>query len=93
MPSGFFYAVGYIATKIDNIGNSAAFKNPTTIFIKSLTEGSSHAKKEFDHTKQNPASGKTKEQLSVKKPPPKKKTAKKKTAKKKITKKKSSIKK
>jgi len=83
MPSGFFYTAGYIATKIDNIGNSAAFKNPTKIFIKSLTEGSNHAKKEFDHSKKNAIKGKTKNQVSVKKTPPKKKTAMKKAVKKK----------
>ena len=83
MPSGFFYTAGYIATKIDNIGNSAAFKNPTKIFIKSLTEGSNHAKKEFDQSKKNAINGKTKNQVSVKKTPPKKKTAMKKAVKKK----------
>ena len=83
MPSGFFYTAGYIATKIDNIGNSAAFKNPTKIFIKSLTEGSNHAKKEFDHSKKNAINDKIKNQVSVKKTPPKKKTAMKKAVKKK----------
>ena len=83
MPSGFFYTAGYIATKIDNIGNSAAFKNPTKIFIKSLTEGSNHAKKEFDQSKKNAINGKAKNQVSVKKTPPKKKTAMKKAVKKK----------
>ena len=83
MPSGFFYTAGYIATKIDNIGNSAAFKNPTKIFIKSLTEGSNHAKKEFDQSKKNAIKGKTKNQVSVKTPAPKKKTAMKKAVKKK----------
>jgi hypothetical protein len=83
MPSGFFYTAGYSATKIDNIGNSAAFKNPTKIFIKSLTEGSNHAKKEFDQSKKNSIKGKTKNQVSVKKSPPKKKTAMKKAVKKK----------
>jgi len=83
MPSGFFYTAGYIATKIDNIGNSAAFKNPTKIFIKSLTEGSNHAKKEFDQSKKNAIKGKTKNQVSVKKTPPKKKAIKKKAIKKK----------
>ena len=83
MPSGFFYTAGYIATKIDNIGNSAAFKNPTSVFIKSLTEGSNHAKKEFDQSKKNSIKGKTKNQVSVKTPTPKKKTAMKKAVKKK----------
>ena len=83
MPSGFFYTAGYIATKIDNIGNSAAFKNPTSVFIKSLTEGSNHAKKEFDQSKKNSIKGKTKNQVSVKNPTPKKKTAMKKAVKKK----------
>ena len=83
MPSGFFYTAGYIATKIDNIGNSAAFKNPTSVFIKSLTEGSNHAKKEFDQSKKNAIKGKTKNQVSVKTPTPKKKTAMKKAVKKK----------
>ena len=93
MPSGFFYTAGYIATKIDNIGNSAAFKNPTKIFIKSLTEGSNHAKKEFDQSKKNAINGKAKNQVSVKKTPPKKKTAMKKAVKKKAVKKKRSVKK
>ena len=83
MPSGFFYTAGYIATKIDNIGNSAAFKNPTKIFIKSLTEGSNHAKKEFDQSKKNSIKGKTKNQVSVKTSPLKKKTTMKKAVKKK----------
>jgi len=88
MPSGFFYTAGYIATKIDNIGNSAAFKNPTSVFIKSLTEGSNHAK-----SKKNAIKGKTKNQVSVKKTPPKKKAIKKKAIKKKAIKKKKSVKK
>ena len=83
MPSGFFYTAGYIATKIDNIGNSAAFKNPTSVFIKSLTEGSNHAKKEFDQSKKNAIKGKTKNQVSVKTSPLKKKTTMKKAVKKK----------
>ena len=51
MASGFFYTVGYISTKIDNIGNKNLYKNPTKGFINSLVEGFNHAKKEFDRLK------------------------------------------
>ena len=52
MASGFFYTVGYISTKIDNIGNKNLYKNPTKGFINSLVEGFNHAKKEFDRLKE-----------------------------------------
>jgi len=52
MAGGFFYSIGYISTKIENLGKTK-FTNPTTAFSKSLLEGSNHAKKEFDHSKKN----------------------------------------
>ena len=52
MAGGFFYSIGYISTKIVNLGK-IKFTNPTTAFSKSLLEGSNHAKKEFDHSKKN----------------------------------------
>ena len=51
MAGGFFYSIGYIATKIENLGNVANFKNPTSAFSKNLLEGSNHAKKEFEQSK------------------------------------------
>ena len=85
MAGGFFYSIGYIATKIENLGNVANFKNPTNTFSKNLLEGSNHAKKEFEQSKKNKrnkksTSSSTKKTKPIKK---KKKAAKKKTAKKK----------
>ena len=58
MAGGFFYSIGYIATKIENLGKTK-FTNPTTAFSKSLVEGSNHAKKEFDQSKKNSSKRKT----------------------------------
>ena len=46
MAGGFFYSIGYISTKIENLGKTK-FTNPTTAFSKSLLEGSNHAKKDL----------------------------------------------
>lgn len=59
MAGGFFYSIGYIATKIENLGKTK-FTNPTTAFSKSLVEGSNHAKKEFDQSKKNSTKRKVK---------------------------------
>ena len=45
MTGGFFYTVGYIAAKVENLGNTANFKNPTNSFSKNLLEGSNLARK------------------------------------------------
>ena len=58
MAGGFFYSIGYIATKMENLGKTK-FTNPTTAFSKSLVEGSNHAKKEFDQSKKNSTKRKT----------------------------------
>ena len=51
MAGGFFYSIGYFATKIENLGNVANFKNPTIAFAKNLLEGTNHARKEFEQSK------------------------------------------
>ena len=51
MSGGFFYTVGYITAKIENLGNAANFKNPTNAFAKNLLEGSNLARKEFEQSK------------------------------------------
>ena len=91
MASGFFYTVGYISTKIDNIGNKNLYKNPTKGFINSLVEGFNHAKKEFDHSKETKIIKKTFKKN--KKKLFKKKLVKKNLVKKKLVKKKHSVKK
>jgi hypothetical protein len=53
MSGGFFYTVGYITAKIENLGNAANFKNPTNAFAKNLLEGSNLARKEFEQSKKN----------------------------------------
>jgi hypothetical protein len=79
MAGGFFYSIGYISTKIENLGKTK-FTNPTTAFSKSLLEGSNHAKKEFDHSKKNSTKRKATTLISKNiKPVQKKKVAKKKT--------------
>ena len=80
MAGGFFYSIGYIATKIENLGKTK-FTNPTTAFSKSLVEGSNHAKKEFDQSKKNSAKTKATTLVSknVKPAQKKKKVTKKKT--------------
>ena len=84
MSGGFYYTVGYIATKIENLGNAANFKNPTKAFAKNLLEGSNLARKEFEKSKKNKVKKKSKSILSNKTKPIKKK---KKIAKKKAVKK------
>ena len=94
MASGFFYTVGYISTKIDNIGNKNLYKNPTKGFINSLVEGFNHAKKEFDRSKETKIIKKTfKKNKKNKKKLFKKKLVKKNLVKKKLVKKKHSVKK
>jgi len=95
MASGFFYTVGYISTKIDNIGNKNLYKNPTKGFINSLVEGFNHAKKEFDHSKETKIIKKTVKKTfkKNKKKLFKKKLVKKNLVKKKLVKKKHSVKK
>jgi hypothetical protein len=87
MASGFFYTVGYISTKIDNIGNKG--------FINSLVEGFNHAKKEFDRSKETKIIKKTVKKTfkKNKKKLFKKKLVKKNLVKKKLVKKKHSVKK
>ena len=85
MAGGFFYSIGYIVTKIENLGNVGNFKNPTNAFSKNLLEGSNHAKKEFEQSKKNKGNKKStsstpKKTMPIKK---KKKVAKKKAVKKK----------
>ena len=53
MAGGFFYTIGYIAAKVENLGNTAGFKNPTNTFSKNLLEGSNLARKEFEQSKKN----------------------------------------
>ena len=81
MAGGFFYSIGYLATKIENLGNIANFKNPTSAFSKNLLEGSNHAKKEFEQSKKNKGNKKSTSPSPKKAKPIKKK--------KKVTKKKS----
>ena len=50
MVNGFFKAVGYISTKVQNINNSKKIINPTAGFIKSLDEGYNLAKLEMRNT-------------------------------------------
>jgi hypothetical protein len=85
MTGGFFYTVGYIATKVENLGNAANFKNPTNVFSKNLLEGSNLARKEFEQSKKNKVKKKLKSVLPKKTKPvvKKKKIAKKKVIKKK----------
>ena len=85
MAGGFFYTVGYIAAKVENLGNTANFKNPTNAFSKNLLKGSNLARKEFEQSKKNKVKKKLKSVLSKKTKPVKKK---KKIAKKKVVKKK-----
>ena len=85
MAGGFFYSIGYISTKIENLGKTK-FTNPTTVFSKSLLEGSNHAKKEFDHSKKNSTKRKVTALVSKNTKPVQKK--KKVTKKKTVTKKK-----
>ena len=84
MTGGFFYTVGYIAAKVENLGNTANFKNPTNTFSKNLLAGSNLARKEFEQSKKNKVKKKLKSVLPKKKPVKKKK----KIAKKKVVKKK-----
>ena len=81
MTGGFFYTVGYITAKVENLGNAANFKNPTNAFSKNLLEGSNLARKEFEQSKKNKVKKKFKSVLSKKPKPVKKK---KKIAKKKL---------
>ena len=53
MTGGFFYTVGYITAKVENLGNAANFKNPTNASSKNLFEGSNLARKEFEQSKKN----------------------------------------
>ena len=85
MARGFFFTVGYIAAKVENLGNAANFKNPTNAFSKNLLEGSNLARKEFEQSKKNKVKKKLKSVLPKKTKPVKKK---KKIAKKKVVKKK-----
>ena len=85
MSGGFFYTVGYITAKIENLGNAANFKNPTNAFAKNLLEGSNLAIKEFEQSKKNKLKKKSMSILPKKTKPIKKK---KKIAKKKVVKKK-----
>ena len=85
MAGGFFYTIGYIAAKVENLGNTAGFKNPTNTFSKNLLEGSILARKEFEQSKKNKVKKKLKSVLPKKTKPVKKK---KKIAKKKVIKKK-----
>ena len=85
MTGGFFYTVGYIAAKLENLGNTSNFKNPTNTFSKNLLEGSYLARKEFEQSKRNKVKKKLKPALPKKTKPVKKK---KKIAKKKVVKKK-----
>ena len=85
MTGGFFYTVGYIAAKVENLGNAANFKNPTNAFSKNLLEGSNLARKEFEQSKKNKVKKKLKPALPKKTKPVKKK---KKIARKKVLKKK-----
>lgn len=85
MARGFFFTVGYITAKIENLGNTANFKNPTNTFSKNLLEGSNLARKEFEQSKKNKVKKKSKPILPKKTKPVKKK---KKIAKKKVVKKK-----
>ena len=85
MTGGFFYTVGYITAKVENLGNAANFKNPTNAFSKNLLEGSNLARKEFEQYKKNKVKKKLKSVLPKKTKPVKKK---KKIAKKKVVKKK-----
>ena len=81
MAGGFFYSIGYISTKIENLGKTK-FTNPTTAYSKSLVEGSNHAKKEFDQSKKNSTKRKATTLVSknIKPVQKKKKVTKKKTA-------------
>jgi len=88
MAGGFFYSIGYISTKIENLGKTK-FTNPTTAFSKSLVEGSNHAKKEFDQSKKNS----TERKVTTLVPKNAKPVQKKKKKKKKVTKKKTVTKK
>ena len=56
MAGGFFYTLGYITAKIENLGNAANFKSPTNNFSKNLLEGSNLARKEFEQSKKNKVS-------------------------------------
>ena len=85
MAGGFFYTIGYLAAKVENIGNTAGFKNPTNTFSKNLLEGSILARKEFEQSKKNKVNKKLKSVLPKKTKQVKKK---KKIAKKKVVKKK-----
>ena len=85
MTGGFFYTVGYISAKVENLGNAANFKNPTNAFSKNLLEGSNLARKEFEQSKKNKLKKKSISILPKKTKPIKKK---KKIAKKKVVKKK-----
>ena len=85
MTGGFFYTVGYITAKVENLGNAANFKNPTNAFSKNLLEGSNLARKEFEQSKKNKVKKKLKSVLPKKTKTVKKK---KKIAKKKVVKKK-----
>jgi hypothetical protein len=85
MTGGFFYTVGYITAKVENLGNAANFKNPTNAFSKNLLEGSNLARKEFEQSKKNKVKKKLKSVLPKKTKSLKKK---KKIAKKKVVKKK-----
>jgi hypothetical protein len=85
MTGGFFYTVGYITAKVENLGNAANFKNPTNAFSKNLLEGSNLARKEFEQSKKDKVKKKLKSVLPKKTKPVKKK---KKIVKKKVIKKK-----
>ena len=85
MAGGIFYTVGYIAAKVENLGNAANFKNPANAFSKNLLDGSNLAKKEFEQSKKNKVKKKLKSVLPKKTKPVKKK---KKIVKKKVIKKK-----
>ena len=73
MTGGFFYTVGYITAKVENLGNAANFKNPTNAFSKNLLEGSNLARKEFEQSKKNKVKKKLKSKLPKKTKPVKKK--------------------
>ena len=66
MAGGFFYTIGYITAKVENLGNAANFKNPTNTFSKNLLEGSNLARKEFEQSKRNKVKKKLKPALPKK---------------------------
>ena len=67
MTGGFFYTVGYITAKVENLGNTNNFKNPTNTFSKNLLEGSNLARKEFEQSKKNKVKKKLKSVLNTNK--------------------------